>query len=364
MSFTDSARSFLCLWPPRPSWDPELISSLAHMAAIEAKTAGVNWFYSPMVDIARDARWGRCTEGAGEDPYLGAAIARAYIRGYQGESLSAPDSVAASVKHFAAYGAAEAGREYNTTDMSEIRLRQVYLPPYKAAVEAGAATVMSAFNALNGVPASANPFLLQTILRGEWGFDGPVVSDYTAVMELEHHGIALDGATAAAKALNAGVDIDMMSHLYDTQLPALVKSGRVSMATIDEAVRRVLRLKFALGLFEHPFTTGPEVTNAVPDHRPLARRGAQESFVLLKNAESGQSPAPSLGERQKACAHRPPGRRLRRHGRRMVGSEQFRRCRHVARGFGAARAAERYGVSFMRKAPKSPATPKRASPKP
>jgi beta-glucosidase len=281
------------------SWDPELISSLAHMTAMEAKTAGVNWFYSPMVDIARDARWGRCTESAGEDPFLGAAIARAYIRGYQGESLSAPDSVAACVKHFAAYGAAEAGREYNTTDMSEIRLRQIYLPPYKAAIEAGAASVMSAFNALNGVPASANPFLLKTILRGEWGFDGPVVSDYTAVMELQHHGIAIDGATAAAKALNAGVDIDMMSHLYDTHLPALVKSRRVSVATIDEAVRRVLRLKFALGLFEHPFTTGSEVTNAVPDHRPLARRGAQESLVLLKNAGFGQGPLLPLSTNQK-----------------------------------------------------------------
>lgn len=272
------------------SWDLELISSLAHMAALEAKTAGVNWFYSPMVDIARDARWGRCTEGAGEDPYVGAAIARAYVRGYQGESLSAPDSVAACVKHFAAYGAAEAGRDYNTTDMSEIRLREVFLPPYQAATAAGAATVMSAFNALNGVPATANPFLLQKILRNEWGFDGPVVSDYTAVMELEQHGIALNGAGAAAKALNAGVDIDMMSNRYDAQLPALVKSGRVSMATLDEAVRRVLRVKFALGLFEHPFTTGPEVTNAVPDHRPLARRGAQESLVLLKNAEVEQAP--------------------------------------------------------------------------
>ena len=281
------------------SWDPDLITSLAHMAAVEAKTAGVNWFYSPMVDIARDARWGRCTEGAGEDPYLGAAIARAYIRGYQGESLAAADSVAASVKHFAAYGAAEAGREYNTTDMSEIRLRQIYLPPYKAAIEAGAATVMSAFNALNGVPASANPFLLKTILRREWGFDGPVVSDYTAVMELEHHGIAIDGASAATKALNAGLDIDMMSHLYDAQLLALVESRRVSLATIDEAVRRVLRLKFALGLFEHPFTKGPEVTNAVADHRPLARRGAQESFVLLKNADVGEAPLLPLSSGKK-----------------------------------------------------------------
>ncbi|MFL6352338.1 MAG: glycoside hydrolase family 3 N-terminal domain-containing protein [Bryobacteraceae bacterium] len=281
------------------SWDTELISALAQMAASEAKTAGVNWFYSPMVDIARDARWGRCTEAAGEDAYLGAAIARACIRGYQGESLSAPDSVAACVKHFAAYGAAEAGRDYNTTDMSEIRLRQIYLPPYRAAIEAGAATVMSAFNALNGVPASANPFLLKTILRDEWGFDGLVVSDYTAVMELEHHGVALDGRTAAAKALNAGVDIDMMSHLYDSQLPALVESGRVSIATIDEAVRRVLRVKFALGLFEHPFTTGSEVTAAVPDHRPLARRGAQESFVLLKNADFGQGPLLPLSSNRK-----------------------------------------------------------------
>ncbi|MFL6447526.1 MAG: beta-glucosidase BglX [Bryobacteraceae bacterium] len=283
------------------SWDLDLISSLAHMAAVEARTAGVNWFYSPMVDIARDARWGRCTEGAGEDPYLGAAVARAYIRGYQGESLSAPDSVAASVKHFAAYGAAEAGREYNTTDMSEMRLRETFLPPYKAAIEAGAATVMSAFNALNGVPASANPFLLKKILRDEWGFDGPVVSDYTAVMELEHHGIALDGASATAKALNAGVDIDMMSHLYDTQLPALVASGRVSVGTVDEAVRRVLRVKLALGLFEHPFTSGSEVTNAVPEHRPLARRGAQESFVLLKNAAAGQAPFLPLSSDKKVA---------------------------------------------------------------
>jgi beta-glucosidase len=265
------------------SWDPDLVADLAHMAAIEARTAGVDWVYSPMVDIARDARWGRCTEGAGEDPYLGSAIARAYIRGYQQESLSAPGSVAASVKHFAAYGAAEAGREYNTTDMSELLLRQVYLPPYHAAVEAGGATVMSSFNSLNGVPATANPFLIQTILRDEWGFDGPVVSDYTAVMELTHHGIALDAAVASQKALMAGVDIDMMSHYYDAELPALVKSGRVPMPVVDEAVRRVLRLKFALGIFEHPFTDGPEVTGAVAEHRPLARRAAEESLVLLQN---------------------------------------------------------------------------------
>jgi beta-glucosidase len=284
------------------SWDPALITDLAHLAAIEARTAGVDWVYSPMVDIARDARWGRCTEGAGEDPYLGSAIARAYIRGYQGDSLSAPDSVLASVKHFAAYGAAEAGREYNTTDMSELLLRQVYLPPYHAAVEAGSATVMSSFNSLNGVPATANPFLLKTILRDEWGFDGAVVSDYTAVMELTHHGIALDAAMASEKALIAGVDIDMMSHYYDAELPALVKSGRVPMPVVDEAVRRVLRVKFALGLFDHPFTEGPEVTGAVVEHRPLVRRAAEESFVLLQNNPAPQDTLLPLAKTTKRIA--------------------------------------------------------------
>jgi len=276
------------------SFDPDLVASVSHLAAEEATTAGVRWFYSPMVDISRDARWGRTTEGAGEDPYLGAAIARAYVRGYQGSDLTKPDSVAVSVKHFAAYGAAEAGREYNTTDMSEIRLRQVYLPPYKAAVEAGAATMMSAFNALNGVPASANPFLMTKVLRDEWHFDGFVVSDYTAVMELTHHGIALDAATATRKAITAGLDVDMMSHFYDVELPGLVRSGKVPMSVVDEAVRRVLRVKFALGIFEHPYTEGTEVTAAVPEHRPLVRKAAEESFVLLQNkpASNGQAVLP------------------------------------------------------------------------
>jgi beta-glucosidase len=270
------------------TFDPGLVRSLTRISAEEATTAGVRWFYSPMVDISRDARWGRTQEGAGEDAYLGAAMARAYVQGYQNGDLSRPDSVAACVKHFAAYGAAEAGREYNTTDMSEIRLRQVYLPPYEAAVEAGAATIMSAFNALNGVPASANPFLLTKVLRGEWGFDGFVVSDYTAVMELENHGIALDGAAAARKAITAGVDVDMMSHLYDTQLPGLIRSGQVPMSVVDEAVRRVLRVKFAMGLFEHPYARGTEVTSAVPEHRPLVRKAAEESFVLLRNENTAQ----------------------------------------------------------------------------
>ena len=196
------------------SFDPDIVQQACRVAATEARQDGINWVFSPMVDISRDARWGRIVESAGEDPYLGSAIARAYIRGYQQGDLSKPDSVAASVKHFAAYGAAEAGRDYNTTDMSEIRLRQVYLPPYQAAVDEGAATVMSAFNALNGVPESANPFTLTKILRHEWGFDGMVVSDYGAVRELMKHGIAADGATAAEKALTAGVDMDMESNLY------------------------------------------------------------------------------------------------------------------------------------------------------
>jgi len=265
------------------SFDPSLVERVSRLSAQEATTAGVRWFYSPMVDISRDARWGRTTEGAGEDPYLGSVIARAYIRGYQGTDLSRPDSVAASVKHFAAYGAAEAGREYYTTDMSESRLRDIYLPPYKAAVEAGAATMMSAFNSLNGLPATANSYLLQTILRDQWGFNGFVVSDYTAVMELTHHGIALTPAIATEKALKAGVEVDMMSHYYDAELPALIRSGKVPMNVVDEAVRRVLRVKFALGLFEHPYPEASEVTSAVPEHRPLVREAAEESFVLLQN---------------------------------------------------------------------------------
>lgn len=269
------------------TFDPGLVASLAHISASEARTGGVDWFYSPMVDISRDPRWGRTQEGAGEDPYLGSAMARAYIRGYQQDDLSSATSVAACVKHFAAYGAAEAGREYNTTDMSQSRLHQVYLPPYKAAVEAGAATVMSAFNALNGVPASANPYLLQQVLRNQWGFNGFVISDYTAVMELRNHGIALDAATAARKAITAGVDVDMMSHYYDTELPVLVKSGQVPMSVVDEAVRRVLRVKFALGLFEHPYAEGKEVTSAVPEHRSLVRKAAEESIVLLQNKPAG-----------------------------------------------------------------------------
>lgn len=284
------------------TWDPKMVAAVSHMSASEAVTAGVRWFYSPMVDISRDPRWGRTQEGAGEDAYLGAAMARAYVHGYQGDDLSRPDSVAVSVKHFAAYGAAEAGREYNTTDMSLSRLQQFYLPPYKAAVQAGAATIMSAFNALNGVPSTANPFLLKEVLRDEWGFDGFVVSDYTAVMELRNHGIALDAATAARKALMAGVDVDMMSHYYDTELPGLIRSGKVPMSAVDEAVRRVLRVKFALGVFEHPYAQGTEVKAAVPEHRQLVRHAAEESLVLLKNKPVNGAPILPLASRAEKIA--------------------------------------------------------------
>ena len=266
------------------SFDPDLIRQLAHVAAGEAADDGIRWVFSPMVDIARDARWGRITEGAGEDTYLGSVLARAYVQGYQGDDLSRPDAVAACVKHFAAYGAANAGREYNSVDMSELTLRQIYLPPYHAAIKAGAATVMSAFNPLNGVPATANPFTLTTILRNEWKFNGFVVSDFGAVRELIKHGIASNGAVAARKALSAGVEMDMEGDLYRTKLASLVNSGQLSQATIDEAVRRVLRVKFALGLFDHPYVDEKKAPyTATPEKRALARKAAEETLVLLKN---------------------------------------------------------------------------------
>ncbi|SEU30172.1 beta-glucosidase BglX [Stigmatella erecta] len=266
------------------SFDPAQVEQAMRRAATEAAADGIRWVFSPMTDIARDARWGRIVEGSGEDPYLGAALARAYVRGYQGASLAAPTSVAASVKHFAAYGAAEAGRDYHTVDLSDVSLRQVYLRPYQAAVEAGAATLMSSFNTLNGVPATGNPYLLTGILRQEWGFNGFVVSDWNSIQELVNHGTALEGAAAARQALTAGVEMDMEGNLYAPELPRLVRSGQVPEAVVDEAVRRVLRVKFALGLFERPYadeTAGPPAPT--PESREQARRMAEASIVLLKN---------------------------------------------------------------------------------
>jgi beta-glucosidase len=267
------------------SWDPKSAERSASIAAKETYATGLRWTFAPMVDIARDPRWGRITEGAGEDPFLGAAFARARVMGFQGSDYSAPGRILACAKHWVAYGAAEGGRDYNTTDMSEHTLREIYFPPFKAAVYAGVGTFMSAFNSLNGVPTSANPFTLTKVLRGEWKFDGFVVSDYNSVKELINHGIAATGKDAAEAAINAGVDMEMVSRLFNQQGPELLKEGRVSQATIDEAVRRILRIKFRLGLFEHPYTdeaaeSGSLLTAA---NRAAAREIAGRSMVLLKN---------------------------------------------------------------------------------
>jgi beta-glucosidase len=271
------------------TWDPALVEEASHVAAVEASAIGIRWTFSPMVDIARDARWGRIAEGAGEDPYLGSAMAAAYVRGYQGLHLDAPDSMAACVKHFVGYGAAEGGRDYNTTEISEHTLREFYLPPFHAAINAGSATLMSAFNSLNGIPASANPFTLTEILRKEWGFKGMVVSDWSSISELVAHGIAADDATAARKAFLAGVDMDMASSLYHDHLAELVASGAVPEAKIDESVRRVLRVKLALGLFEHPYVDEGRSKQAfsLPSSLQLAQTIAERSFVLLRNVPAG-----------------------------------------------------------------------------
>ena len=264
------------------SWDPDAAELVARYGAKEARADGIPWVFSPMVDIARDPRWGRIIESAGEDPYLGSVMARAWVKGYQQDDLSRPDSVAVSVKHFAAYGAAIAGRDYNALEMGEPTLRQVYLKPYQAAVEAGAATLMSSFNSINGVPASANPMTLTQILRKEWGFDGFVVSDWGAVSELKNHSIG-DGPTVARKALEAGVDMDMEGNLFGTVIADQVRSGTIPESVVDEAVRRILRVKFALGLFEHPYVEQGPVYDATPERRAAARKVAEETFVLLKN---------------------------------------------------------------------------------
>jgi beta-glucosidase len=270
------------------TWDPAIVERESRVAATEAAADGIRWTFSPMVDIARDARWGRMAEGAGEDPYLGSAMAAAYVRGYQGRRLDAPDSIAACAKHFVGYGAAEAGRDYNSTEISEHTVREFYLPPFHAAVTAGTASLMSAFNSLNALPSSANPFTLKQILRKEWGFRGLVVSDWNAIGELVPHGIAVDGAVAARKAFLAGVDMDMVSSLYHDHLQRLVSSRQVPLADLDEAVRHVLRVKLALGLFEHPFVDEAAAPKALyhPDSIALAQLAAERSFILLKNQNS------------------------------------------------------------------------------
>lgn len=269
------------------SFDPAAAERSARIASTEAAAHGVHWTFAPMVDIGRDARWGRVVEGAGEDPFLGAAFAAARVRGFQGRDLAADDTVLATAKHFVAYGAAEAGRDYNTVDVSERTLREVYLPPFRAAVDAGAGAVMASFNELSGVPMHANGALIDGVLRREWGFDGVVVSDYTGVMELMRHGIAADRAAAGRLGLAAGVDVDMVSDLYRRDLPAEVRAGRVPEATVDAAVRRVLRAKYRLGLFDDPYRYCDEARERArtltPEHRRAAREIARETLVLLKN---------------------------------------------------------------------------------
>src|SRR5213596_2240195 len=269
------------------SWDFEAVEAAAHVAAREAAAAGVNWTFAPMVDIARDPRWGRIAEGSGEDPYLGSLMAAARVRGFQGTDLRAPEAVMATVKHFAAYGGAEGGRDYNTVDVSERTLREIYLPPFRAAVDAGAGSIMTSFNEIAGIPSHANRWLVTTLLRGEWRFRGFVVSDWTGIEELQAHGVAGSRADAGKLGLEAGVDMDMVSRIYLEDLPALVRAGRIPIATVDAAVRRVLQAKRALGLFDDPYR-GSSVERErnvllAPEQRQLARTVAQEAVVLLKN---------------------------------------------------------------------------------
>lgn len=273
------------------SWDLEMIEASARVAAVEASAQGLNWTFAPMIDITRDARWGRVMEGAGEDTYLGTEIAVARVRGFQGTDLSAPDTIAATAKHFAAYGFAEAGREYNTVDIGTATLFNVVLPPFKAAVErANVRTVMNAFNVLNGVPATGNAFLQRDILKGDWGFDGFVVSDWASGLEMVNHGFAEDGRDAARLAMLAGSDMDMESYVYFDHIADLVESGDVPEALVDDAVRRILRVKFELGLFEDPYryldADREAASLLTPEHLDTSRRMAERSIVLLKNEGS------------------------------------------------------------------------------
>ncbi len=267
------------------SWDLAAMEKSAYIAAQESRAAGVHWTFAPMVDIARDPRWGRIVEGAGEDTFLGSKIAFARVRGFQGNDYSANDRIMACAKHFVGYGAAEAGRDYNTTDMSEQRLRETYLPPFKAAVDAGVGSFMTSFNSLNGVPSTANPFLWKTLLRNDWKSDALVVTDYTATMELIKHGVAADAEDAARLTLNAGVDVEMVSRMINQTGEQLLKDKKLSLAEVDDAVRTVLRTKYRLGLFDRPFADANREKQVVfnTEHQKFAREVAAKSFVLLKN---------------------------------------------------------------------------------
>lgn len=268
------------------TWDMKAIEESARIAAVEASADGISWTFSPMVDVSRDPRWGRVSEGNGEDPFLGAAIARAMIRGYQGKDMSRNDEIMACVKHFALYGASEAGRDYNTVDMSRQRMFNEYMLPYQAAVEAGVGSVMASFNEVDGVPATGSKWLMTDVLRKQWGFDGFVVTDYTGINEMIDHGMG-DQQTVASLALNAGVDMDMVSDAFSGTLKKSVEEGKVSAAAIDAACRRILEAKYKLGLFDNPYkycdVNRPKKQIFTKEHRAIARKTASESFVLLKN---------------------------------------------------------------------------------
>ena len=287
------------------SFDTAAVEAAARIAAVEASAHGVHWTFAPMVDIARDARWGRVVEGAGEDPFLGSAMAAARVRGFQGDDLASPATLMATAKHFAAYGAAEAGLDYNVADVSERTLWEVYLPPFEAAVRAGAGSIMAAFNEIGGTPAHASEWLLGDVLRGRWGFRGLVVSDWTGVQELIKHGIAADGAGAAARALRAGVDVEMSSTTYFEVAPA-ARAGSFPTAVIDSAVLRVLRAKQALGLFDDPYrysdTTRERRMTLTAEHRAAARALARKAIVLLKNDASGAAPTLPLRKTVRSIA--------------------------------------------------------------
>jgi len=272
------------------TWDPAAVELSTRVAATEAAASGIHWTFAPMVDIARDPRWGRIAEGSGEDPYLGSVMAAARVRGFQGDGPGTPTSIIACAKHFAAYGGAEGGRDYNTVDISERTLRETYLPPFEAAARAGAWTFMASFNEIGGVPSTANRFLLTEILRGEWKFEGFVVSDWGSVTELRQHGIAGTQAEAALAGILAGTDMDMEGSCYRDGIPQLVKEGKLPMSVVDEAVRRVLKIKARAGLFEDPYrycdTAREKAAILAPAHRASAREVARKSIVLLKNDRS------------------------------------------------------------------------------
>ena len=276
------------------SWNPDIAKEDAHLAAMEAASQGTNWTFAPMVDIARDPRWGRITEGSGEDPFLGSVMAAARVTGFQGNDLKEPYSIAACAKHYVAYGAAQAGREYNTVDISERTLREIYLPPFKSAVDAGVVSIMSAFNYLNGIPASANYHTITEILKRGWGFKGLVISDFDSIDELISHGIAKNKYDAAREAFLAGVDVDMVGdtikgNAYLPNLENLVNSGVVSLDKLNEAVKRVLRVKFKLGLFEHPYVDTMFFKSHLiskKERESIVRKSADESIVLLKNTKN------------------------------------------------------------------------------